>query len=126
MVLSLFERVSQLAKKHGKSLKEVAEDLGLSRNAIYQWRDSSPKADTLNKVADYFDVTTDYLLGRNQTPEWATREEALKLDEILSSNSTMSYGPDEVTEEDREQINLLVAKYYWDKYAKKQRTKKEK
>lgn len=67
--MTLFERISYLAKKHDKSLKEVAEDLGLSRNAIYQWKTSSPKADTLDKVADYFNTTTDYLLGRTDNPD---------------------------------------------------------
>lgn len=67
--LTLFERISYLAKKHDKSLKEVAEDLGLSRNAIYQWKTSSPKAETLDKVADYFNTTTDYLLGRTNSPD---------------------------------------------------------
>lgn len=65
-ILTLFERISYLAKKRDKSIKEVAEELGLSRNAIYQWKTSSPKADTLQKVAEYFDVSVDYLLGREE------------------------------------------------------------
>lgn len=66
--MTLFERISKLAKKRDKSLKEVAEELGLSRNAIYQWRTSSPKAESLAKVAEYFNVSTDYLLGRTDDP----------------------------------------------------------
>lgn len=65
----LFERVSKLAKKRDKSLKQVAEELDLSRNAIYQWKTSSPKAETLDKLANYFNTTTDYLLGRTDDPE---------------------------------------------------------
>jgi transcriptional regulator with XRE-family HTH domain len=61
--LTLFERVSELAAKHQISLKELSENLGLSQNAIYQWRTSSPKAETVAKIANYFNVSTDYLLG---------------------------------------------------------------
>lgn len=72
--MTLFEKISYLAKKRDKSLKEVAEELGLSRNAIYQWKTSSPKADTLQKVAEYFSVSTDYLLGRENNPESTEKE----------------------------------------------------
>jgi transcriptional regulator with XRE-family HTH domain len=53
-----------LAEERGESLKKVALNLGLSENAIYKWQTQSPKSDVLQKVADYFDVSTDYLLGR--------------------------------------------------------------
>lgn len=66
--MTLFERVSELAKKQHIGLKELATRLGLSESAIYQWRTSSPKSETLGKVADYFGVTTDYLLGREEKP----------------------------------------------------------
>ncbi|WP_270364363.1 helix-turn-helix domain-containing protein [Enterococcus malodoratus] len=81
--MTLFERISYLAKKHDKSLKEVAEELGLSRNAIYQWKTSSPKADTLQKVATYFNVSTDYLLGRTDDPNPNSPGVALDWDDTL-------------------------------------------
>lgn len=64
----LYERVSELAKKQGISVFELADKLKLSRNSIYSWKKSSPKAETLEKVADYFHTTTDYLLGRTDDP----------------------------------------------------------
>lgn len=59
----LFERVKFLSDKKGKNLKEVALDLGLSENAFYKWKTQSPKVENVKLVADYFDVSTDYLLG---------------------------------------------------------------
>lgn len=64
----LYERVSYLAKKQGISVFELADKLHLSRNSVYSWKKSSPKAETLEKVADYFHTTTDYLLGRTDDP----------------------------------------------------------
>ncbi|WP_317944533.1 helix-turn-helix transcriptional regulator [Carnobacterium maltaromaticum] len=64
--MTLFERVKSLAKKRNKNLKEVALELGLSENAFYSWKKSAPSSDNLQKVADYFNVSTDYLLGREE------------------------------------------------------------
>ncbi|WP_242387291.1 helix-turn-helix domain-containing protein [Enterococcus gallinarum] len=81
--MTLFERISELAKKHDKSLKEVAEELGLSRNAIYQWKTSSPKAESLAKVAEYFNVSMDYLLGRTNEPNPAGVDHELDWDDVI-------------------------------------------
>ncbi|MDT2416098.1 helix-turn-helix transcriptional regulator [Enterococcus avium] len=67
----LFERVKELSKKRDKNLKEVAIELGFSENAFYKWKTQSPKAETLEKVAEYFDVSVDYLLGRTDDPHFS-------------------------------------------------------
>ncbi|EGP9551487.1 XRE family transcriptional regulator, partial [Listeria monocytogenes] len=38
-------------------------------NAIYSWKVKTPGADKLKAVADYFNVSTDYLLGRTDNPQ---------------------------------------------------------
>ncbi|MED4082049.1 helix-turn-helix transcriptional regulator [Halalkalibacterium halodurans] len=60
----LFDRVKELSEQRGESLKTVAQKLGFSENAFYKWKKQSPKSEALQKVADYFNVSTDYLLGR--------------------------------------------------------------
>ncbi|QPQ31015.1 helix-turn-helix domain-containing protein [Lysinibacillus sp. JNUCC 51] len=60
----LFERVKKLAEERGENLKSVAQKLGFSENAFYKWKTQSPKSETLEKTADYFNVSIDYLLGR--------------------------------------------------------------
>lgn len=46
--------------------KELSEQTGISAGNISDWKSgrSSPKADALTKIADYFDVSVDYLLDR--------------------------------------------------------------
>ena len=95
--MTLFERISKLAKKRDKSLKEVAEELGLSRNAIYQWKTSSPKADTLQKVADYFGVSVDYLLGRKEKSTLAEKY------------GVFAFDGDPVTDEEVEFLKSVLA-----------------
>ncbi len=66
--MTIFERIKELATKQKISLQKVAEDLGLSTNYIYNLRYSkTPNADKLALIADYFNVSVDYLLGRKIT-----------------------------------------------------------
>ena len=60
----LFDRVKKLSKEQGQSLKTVSKNLGLSENAIYKWKNQNPNSEVLNDLADYFNVSVDYLLGR--------------------------------------------------------------
>ena len=64
--MNVFDRIKSLADKQGISVSKVALDLGFSENLFYQWKKSSPKSDRLEKVADYFNVSVDYLLGRSE------------------------------------------------------------
>lgn len=66
--MTTFERVKKLAEKNKISLKELAKKLNMGENAIYSWKVKTPGVDKLKAVADYFNVSTDYLLGRTDNP----------------------------------------------------------
>lgn len=59
------ERLIQLRKEHGLSQATVARDLNVSLGIICYWETnkSDPTASNIAKIARYFNVTTDYLLG---------------------------------------------------------------
>ncbi|KUG36507.1 repressor [Listeria monocytogenes] len=64
--MTVFDRVKknwQILKKI--SLKELALRLGMGENSIYRWKDKTPTTENLLKVADYFNVSLDFLLGRS-------------------------------------------------------------
>lgn len=61
----LFERIKKLSEERGKSIQQVAIDLGFGENYFYRWKKQSPSSAYLDQVADYFNVSTDYLLGRS-------------------------------------------------------------
>ena len=46
------------------SVAEVEKALGMGVNSLYAWKKKVPNGVSLEKTADYFDVTVDYLLGR--------------------------------------------------------------
>ena len=66
-----FERIKELAKKQGLSINSLEQKLGYSRNTIYALKRNQPGSEKLQQIADYFNVSTDYLLGRTENPNIA-------------------------------------------------------
>ena len=64
------ERIREVVEKSGLSQKAIADNIGVSRQAISQYCDGStvPNADKLSKMAQFFNVSADYLLGLSVTP----------------------------------------------------------
>ena len=54
------------------SLNILEEKLGYSTNYLYSLKKGNPKSDRLQEIADYFNVSTDYLLGRTDNPNVAS------------------------------------------------------
>lgn len=61
----LYEKVNALCKAHGTNLTKLEKECGLANATIRRWKTGSPSAESLRRVADYFCVSVDYLLGRN-------------------------------------------------------------
>lgn len=61
------DRLKMLRKKIGKTQLQMAKYLGISQQAYatYESDKAQPPQDVLIKLADYFNVTTDYLLNRS-------------------------------------------------------------
>jgi len=65
--MTVFDRIKSLAKKHSKTMKQVTIDLGYSENYFYSLKSGKqPSAEKLSEIADYFNVSVDYLLGREE------------------------------------------------------------
>ena len=65
------ERLYQLRRERGLSQEALAEVVGVTRQAVQKWESgaSRPDMDNLTALADYFDVTLDYLvMGRESAP----------------------------------------------------------
>ena len=59
-----YEIVNNLCKERKTTITRMAEEIGLSNAAPTSWRKGSvPKLTTLEKIADYFGVSVDYLRG---------------------------------------------------------------
>lgn len=61
-----FERYEKLCKNKNKTTTGVAAELGIAKSTVAYWRANNnviPKQDVLLKMAEYFNVSVDYLLG---------------------------------------------------------------
>ena len=67
--MALSEKLYELRKKDGLSQEQLAEQLGVSRQAISKWESGKavPESDTLISISKYFDVTLDYLMKENES-----------------------------------------------------------
>ena len=59
-------RLKELRKQRGISQLKLAMDLGMNQNTVSRYENGEREADyqTLINIADYFEVSLDYLLGR--------------------------------------------------------------
>jgi len=63
-------RLKELRKEHKISQQKLAEHLDVARSTVAMWEvgPNQPDSDMLLRIADYFNVTVDYLLGRTDDP----------------------------------------------------------
>lgn len=68
------ERLRTLRKQKGITMKQLGAVVGVSESAIslYETGNRQPDNEQLKKFADYFGVTTDYLLERTDDPQGTT------------------------------------------------------
>ena len=59
----------ELCKNTGKRPSVVAAELGINKSNVSNWKNNgyTPRGEALQRIADYFGVTTDYLLTGEQT-----------------------------------------------------------
>nr|WP_289038318.1 helix-turn-helix transcriptional regulator [uncultured Allobacillus sp.] len=64
-------RLKQCRKSIGKNQEQVAEQIGISRASYSHYENNhvEPDIDLIRRMADYFNVSSDYLLGRTDVPD---------------------------------------------------------
>lgn len=71
--MDVIDKIDLLMKQKGVSAYRAAKDIGFSNGLFTQWRKhlQTPSADKLSKIANYFGVTVDYLMGNEHSrPEF--------------------------------------------------------
>lgn len=71
------ERLKMCREKKGFSQKSVAEKIGVKNNTLsgYESARYEPSYDVLTKLADIYEVSLDYLLGRSSDPRLTQKQE---------------------------------------------------
>ena len=69
------ERIKYLRQTQGLNQVQLPDKLGTTKQSISNWENDNivPSVDMLEKIADFFRVSTDYLLGREKKPVTGVR-----------------------------------------------------
>ena len=105
--MTVFDRIKLLAKERGKSLNRIEEELGLPKNVLYRMKTSdNPTKDRLETLANYFDVSVDYLLGRTDNTKATDEKKSDDLDDVL--DNVMSFDGKPLDDHNREVIRAYL------------------
>ena len=67
--MDLKERIKELCKINGVSMNKVESDLNFGKGYISKLGKSTPNASKIRQIADYFDVTVDYLMSGKESSQ---------------------------------------------------------
>ncbi|MFJ9386992.1 helix-turn-helix domain-containing protein [Peribacillus sp. NPDC101481] len=86
------ERIRQLRKEKGMTLRQLSDKLGIPFTTLgnYEREDRQPNFETFEMVADFFDVSIDYLAGRNEQrtyDEYVFHSNFKSIEELLGKAS---------------------------------------
>lgn len=99
---NLYERVQRLCDNRKITIAALERECGLGNATVKKWGVSTPSGDRLTKVADYFGVSVDYLLGREITKK-DEKDIQKKLNKIMAEiqnkeDSPLYYNGEEIDE----------------------------
>ena len=78
-----FNRFKQLCDQRNISVYRACTEIGLNRSAVAKWKNGGkPNGSTAAKLAEFFGVTTDYLLGQSEERTPGEKIRAVSDDEI--------------------------------------------
>lgn len=108
----IIERLKKLRKEGKLTQKDIATFLNISQPAYQQFESGKKKMnlETMEKLADYFNVSTDYLLGKTDFPD-----PDLEVDIDNAIDNSVAYDGTPITDNDREIIKNFLKDYFSNK-----------
>lgn len=101
--MTIYQRIKELARLKGISIRELEKQLGFSNGLIRQWTKGT-KTTSLEKVANYFNVSTDYLLGRDASP----KDKGANVVDLKNDDVILTYEGKPIPPEDLKLIQRLM------------------
>ncbi|WP_315044343.1 helix-turn-helix transcriptional regulator [uncultured Enterococcus sp.] len=94
--MNTYEIIKELAKEKKMSIRQLEMNFGYSNGYLAKWKNNTPNSDELSRIADFFNVSVDYLLGRETPSKETELRKALE--------NVLSFDGEEMTESDKEAI----------------------
>lgn len=122
----MYKIFEQLLKEHKVTAYRVAKETGITTATLTSWKQGkyTPKQEKLQKIADYFGVTVDYLIGASEEKtntaetkpyyeltskdERDIAEELSRLMADLESDSSLAFMGEPMDDEDRELLRISL------------------
>lgn len=107
---TLGSKLKKLREEKGFTLEYVATRLNTTKTSIgrYEKNDREPKSEMINSLADFYNVSTDYLLGRTDKRNFNIEEE-IKLDEGIKTIAAYKINPNlDLPDDAIEKINDFI------------------
>lgn len=110
--MTIGEKIKTLRIEKGYDQTAICEYLNIEQSTLSNYENDrrTPKLDMVAKFADFFGVTTDYLLGREKEIE-LTKKDKIEIDEYLDkfesellSQSGLMFDGEPLTQESREKL----------------------
>lgn len=102
-------RLKALRTQQRKTQQEIADLLGITRQGYAKYENNlgEPDNSTLAKLADYFEVSTDYLLGRTDNPANTQQEKDEAAFQAFANDPELNVFYRELPESDEEAVRKL-------------------
>ncbi|HAP5512343.1 TPA: helix-turn-helix transcriptional regulator [Enterococcus faecalis] len=104
--MNTYEIIKELTKRKKMSIRQLEITLGYSNGYFSKWKKVSPNSEGLQKVAEYFNVSVDYLLGRTDNTKATDEKNSDDLDDVL--DNVMSFDGEPLDDHDREVIRAYL------------------
>lgn len=78
--MNTYEIIKELAKEKGLSIRQLEINFGYSNGYLGSWKRQTPNSIELARLADYFGVSVDYLLGREEKTSLAEKHGVFAFD----------------------------------------------
>lgn len=90
---TMYEIFRKLLNERNVTVYRVSKETGISSATFTEWKNGTytPKQDKIQKIADYFNVSVDYLLGRTDDPSPIPKNENNSDDESEFDIDTIEY-----------------------------------
>ena len=112
------ERVKLLCKKKGVSMNTAEKEIGLAKGYISKLEKSNPNMTTLQKMAEYFDVSVEYLMtgteDKKESPVLTARDERDIAKDLNRIMEKLSAGEDGPASYDGEELDPEAAELFRD------------
>ncbi|WP_404387564.1 helix-turn-helix domain-containing protein [Ligilactobacillus animalis] len=123
-------KIRDLRKEKKLSQSELGKLIGVSQTTVTAWETgrAEPASTYIKKLADFFNVSADYLLGRPEKKSSNEDQKSKDLKKFLEDNldNGMTFGDGKVTQEDREKLEIALTQIFYRYHDEFKKRKEEK